>query len=359
MTQRIVFAYSGSDDSSAAIPLLAREYHAEVVAMTLDLGQDQDLEEVHDRALEAGASRVHVLDVRDEFARAFILPVLHAGTPTDGREPIAVPLAQPLIGKTLVEVANIEEASAVAHRCSGLDRVRIENSVRALDASLRLIAWSGEAPRPAIAHTNLWGRAVDHDVSEAPTESLYSWTKSAKVAPDIGADVEITFERGEPIAVNGVPLDVTELIVSLAIIAGRHGVGRMPVIPDAARSGTVCRIHELPAATVLHAAHDALEMSVHSSELMRVRRQLSGTYAELVMGGFWFTPLREALDAFNAAVQQQVTGAVRLQLRKGQCTVVGIEVRGPGIQADGGSRHLDPGNPPPQVPDPGLAVPTP
>ena len=359
MTERIVFAYSGSDDTSAAIPLLAHEYGAEVVAMTLDLGQDQDLEEVHGRALEAGASRAHVLDVRDEFARAFILPALHAGASTDGREPIAVPLAQSLIGQKLVEVANIEEASTVAHCCTGLDRVRIESSVRALDANLRLIAWSGEAQRSAVACTNLWGRVVDHRVSEALPESLYAWTKPATVAPDIGADVEVSFEQGEPIAVNGVPLDITELIVSLAIIAGRHGVGRRTMIVDAARTGAVRRIHEFPAATVLHAAHDALEISVHSSELLRVKQRLSGAYAELVMGGFWFTPLREALDAFNAAVQQQVTGAVRLQLRKGQCAVVGIGVREPGTHVDRGSRHLAPGNPGSPLPNPDLVVPTP
>jgi argininosuccinate synthase len=353
MTERIVFAYSGSDGSAAAIPRLADEYGAEVVAMTLDLGQGQDLEEAHGRALEAGACRAHVLDVRDEFAHAFILRVLHAGAHADGHEPIAVALAQPLIGQKLAEVANIEGASAVAHHCGGLDRVRIEKSVRAFDSNLRVIACGAGSGRSA-ARMNLWGRAVDYDLTEAPPESMYVWTKSSKAAPDSGADVEIAFEQGVPIAVNAVPLDLTELVESLATIAGRHGVGRLPVSADAARPATGRRIHELPAAAVLHAAHDALEMSVHSSELMRVKRQLSGKYAKLVTGGSWFTPLREALDAFNTVVQRQVTGVVRLQLRQGECAVVGIGDRESGIGP--APRLADPGS---RIPDPGLVVPTP
>ncbi|HEY5617425.1 MAG TPA: argininosuccinate synthase domain-containing protein [Vicinamibacterales bacterium] len=353
-TERIVFAYSGSDDSSAVIPLLADEYGAEIVTLTLDVGQDHELGDVRDRALEAGAVRAHVLDARDEFAHEFVLPVLQAGALREGHEPIGFPLAHSLIGKKLAEIARIEEATAVAHHGSGPDQVRIENSVRSQNSKLSVIAFGGGAPCGGKTRTNLWGRAVDYRDTGARPESLYSWTTSSEAAPSAGAHVEIAFEQGVPTAVNGVPLGLTELIESVSIIAGQHGVGRIPAIQDEARSDESRRIHEAPAATVLHAAHDALEMKFGAADLTRLKRQSRGKYAELVVDGLWFTQAREALDAFNALVQEQVSGMVRIQLLKGQYTVVGIRDPGSGIR--GSSSDLAISDPGSRIPDPDVLV---
>ncbi len=352
-------ACSGSDDNSTALARLAAESDVEIVALALDLGQDRELEEVRDRALGAGACRAHVLDVREEFAHGFILPALHAGALQRGHDPMAMSLAQALIGKKLVDIATIEGAGRVAHQYGGRDRARIENSVRALSPNLRVIA-CGDRVSGATPRANLWGRTVDYDGAEAPSESAYSWTKSPAGAPPAGADVEIAFARGVPTAVNRVPLDLTELIESLSTIAGQHGVGRVPVMHDSAGARRRGQIHEVPAATVLHAAHDALETFVASSELKRVKQQLRRRYTELVAGGFWFTPLREALDAFNAVVQEHVTGTVRIQLLKGEYTVVGIRGPGSGIRGDRGSRGSDPADLPSRIPaDPGSPIPDP
>ena len=324
-SERIVFAHSGSDASTAAIAALAAEHGAEVVTLTLDVGQDQELEDIRDRALHAGASRAHVLDAKEEFAYEFILPALQTGALLIGYEPMAFPLVQSLVGKKLVEIAQIEEAAAVAHHGSGAARVRIENGVRALNPGLRVVAHGAESGRTAGVRTNLWGRAADSaDASDAPPEALYAWTKSPSVAPDAGAEVEVAFERGVPTAVNGVPLGLTELIESLSIIGGQHGVGRLLPMHDDVQPGALRRIHETPAATVLHAAYEVLESRIVPDDLRRLKQTLRGEYAALAAGGLWFTELRDALDAFSAVVQKQVSGTVRVQLLKGKYTVTGV-----------------------------------
>jgi argininosuccinate synthase len=324
MTERIVFAYSGSDLDLPAITALASASEAEVVTLTLDVGQEQELEEARDRSLEAGAARAHVIDARDEFAHAFVLPALHAGAMLDASAPIACPLVQALIGKKLVEMACIEEATAIAHHASDLDRIRIENSVRALSPELRVLALGDGTVRTSRTCTNLWGRAVGYDAAKGPSESLYSWTKAPQAAPDVGAEVVLDFERGVPMAINGVALDLSELIESLSIIAGRHGVGRIAAIDHESQPGRVCRIHEAPAATVLHAAHEALEKAASAIDVTPLKHQMRRTYADLVVRGLWFTPVREALDAFNAVVQTQVIGSVRIELFKGSYTVAEV-----------------------------------
>ena len=321
--ERIVLAYSGSEDDSQAISLLAHEYGSEIVTLTLDVGQNQELEEVRDHSLAAGAVRAHVLDARAQFAHEFVLPALQAGALDDGREPTTFPLAHALIGKKLVEMAAIEEATAVAHRGRGYDRLRIENSVRALNPSLHVFSLG--APAECVkTRTNLWGRAVDHENREGPVEAMYSWTKSSEAAPDTGAGLELDFERGVPTAVNGVPLDLSELIESLSIIAGQHGVGRIASPNET--GGRIRRLHEAPAAVVLHAAHAALESATGVYAETPLKQHIRRVYPELIVRGLWFTPLRTALDAFNAVIQSQVNGTVRLQLLKGNYTVAGVRV---------------------------------
>jgi argininosuccinate synthase len=323
MMERIVLAYSGSDDDSEAISLLADEFGSEIVTLTLDVGQDQELEAVRDHSLAAGAVRAHVLDARAEFAHEFVLPALQAGALDDGREPTTFPLAHALISKKLVEMAAIEEATAVAHRRRGRDCVRIENSVRALNPDLHVLSLGAPAERVK-TRTNLWGRAVDYETREGPAEAMYSWTKSRDAAPDTGAGLELGFERGVPKAVNGVPLDLSELIESLSIIAGRHGVGRI-ASPNETGDRFRC-LYETPAAVVLHAAHAALESATGVYAETSLKQHIRQVYPELIMRGLWFTPLRTALDAFNGVIQSQVNGTVRLQLLKGNYTVADVRV---------------------------------
>lgn len=335
MKERIVLAYSGGLDTSAAIPWLAERHHAEIVAVTLDLGQGGELEEIRDRALATGAVRAHVLDVREEFAREYILRALQAGALYEGRYPMATALGRPLIARKLVEIAAIEQATTIAHGSTGNDQVRIEITARALNPAIRVIALprdgNGPIPAPAVSpysiDTNLWGRSIAGGVLAdpwaEPPEDVYTLTKAATDAPNMPAYVEIAFERGVPVAVNGVPMALTELIESLSIIAGQHGVGRIDMVENAVAGIKSREIYEAPAAVVLHTAHKELEMFVSPKDLEQLTRELSATYADLVYSGLWFTATREALDAFTARVQESVTGVVRVKLFKGHHIVVG------------------------------------
>ena len=288
--ERIVLAYSGSDDDSEAIPLLADEYGSEIVTLTLDVGQDQELEEVRDHSLAAGAVRAHVLDARRSSRMSSCCPLCRRARLDDGREPTTLPLAHALIGKKLVEMAAIEEATA-AHRGRGhdCDAHRKQCPSAEPESSRPLVGRSRRACEDA--HST-WGSSRRlRRVREGPAEAMLSWTKSPEAAPDTGADLELDFERGVPTAVNGVPLDLSELIESLSIIAGQHGVGRIASPNET--GGRIRRLYEAPAAIVLHAAHAALE-----SADWRLCRDVAeaahspGIPPELIVHGLWFTPLR-------------------------------------------------------------------
>lgn len=349
--ERIVLAYSGGLDTSVAVPWLAERFNAEVIAVTLDLGQGRELDDVRERALAVGAVRCHVVDMREEFAREYILPALQAGALYEGRYPMATSLGRPLIAKQLVEIAEIEAASAIAHGCTGKgnDQVRIDVSARALNPAMRVIAparmWGMSRPdeiayaqargipvpatvdSPYSTDANLWGRSIECGVLEdpwaEPPEEIYTLTRSPAECPDTPAYVEITFVDGVPTEINGVPMPLVELIDSLETIAGAHGVGRLDMVENRLVGIKSREIYEAPAATVLHAAHRELEMMVIPRDLERVKHDLSRTYADLVYDGLWFTPTREAIDAFVASVQVRVTGTIRVKLFKGDCRVVG------------------------------------
>lgn len=349
--ERIVLAYSGGLDTSVAIPWLAEKYNAEVIAVTLEMGQGRQLDLVRERALATGAVRAHVLDVREEFARDYILPALQAGAIYEDRYPLATALGRPLIAKKLVEIAQMESATAIAHGCTGKgnDQVRIDVSARALDPTIQVIAparvWGMTRPdeieyarirdipvpttkaSPYSTDENLWGRSIECGVLEdpwnEPPEEIYALTKSPVEAPDAPAYVEIEFVRGVPTLVNGVGMPLTELIGSLETIAGAHGVGRIDVVENRLVGIKSREIYEAPAATVLHAAHRELEGLVIPKDLQRLKARLAQDYADLVYNGLWFTPTREAIDAFVAHVQPRVTGTVRLKLFKADCRVVG------------------------------------
>lgn len=351
MKERILLAHSGGLDTSVAIAWLAEEYDAEIITITLDLGQGGELDEVRGRALATGALRAHVLDVREEFARDYILPALQAGATYEGRYPLGTALGHPVIARMLVEIAAIENAGAIAHGCAdqGNDQVRLELSVRALNPVVRILAparvWGMTGPEkieyartrrvalpttlqsPYSIDSNLWGRSIAcgalEDPWQEPPQEIYRLTRQPAAAPTAPAYVEIAFERGVPVAVNGVALGLVELIESLTTIAGGHGVGRIDMVENLVTAVKSREIYEAPAAVVLHAAHQELTSFVSSRDLDRLTRELSVRYADLVYNGLWFTPMREALDAFTAKVQQRVTGVVRVKLFKGAHTVVG------------------------------------
>ena len=349
---RIVLGYSGGLDTSVAIPWLAEKYRAEIVTVTMDLGQGKELDDARERALALGAVRAHVLDLRGEFARDFVLPALQAGAVYEDRYPLATALGRPLISKHLVDIARLEGATAVAHGCGtekGNDAVRIELAVRTLNPDLEVLAplalWDVTkqekvafakkrgipvpvgADSPYSTDVNLWGRSIEYGVLDdpwlEPPDDVYLLTRSPAEAPDIPAYVEIEFERGAPVAINGVTLSLVELISSLETIAGAHGVGRIDLLENRLGGTKSREIYEAPAGVLLHAAHNELQKYVTPRDLARLASDVSVRYADLVYNGLWYSPTREAIDALVAKVQERVTGAIRLKLFKGDHRVVG------------------------------------
>jgi argininosuccinate synthase len=347
--ERIVLAYSGGLDTLVAIPWLLENYDAEVVTLTLDLGQGRDLADIRERALALGVVRAHVIDVREELVGDYILPALKAGALHDGH-PMATALGRLLIAKRLVEIARMEGANAVAHGSAGTanGHMPLEVSVRTLGPSLRVIAparcWAmtradeieyARAHNITVSETvenrhatdaNLWGRSVSFGVLEdtcvEPVEDVYTLTRSPEECPDEPAFIDIEFDSGIPVRANGVEMPLLELIESLETIAGAHGVGRMGVAANRLTGVTTRQVHEAPAGFVLHTAHNELEKLVMTPNFRHLKRHLTRAYVDLVESGFWFSPMREAIDAFVEAVQPRVTGAVRLELFKGDCRVV-------------------------------------
>jgi argininosuccinate synthase len=342
---RIVLAFSGGVQTSTGIGWLKEVHGAEVVAVTLDLGQGGDLEAVRDRALALGAARAHVLDLREEFARAYILPALRADALYEDRYPLEAALAWPLIAQKLGEIAAIEEAAAVAHGGSTSAGVPSELNVtiRAASPHLDVIALPhADGGGVRSVNANLWGRSIDctglDDPWGEPPEHLYALTKTGPDCPNEPAYVELTFEQGTPVAINGVTMPLVDLIVSLRTIAGAHGVGRLDLV-ETATAGRSRKVYEAPAAVVLHTAHRELTKLAASRDLDRFARQVRVHYADLICHGLWFTPFREALDAFVNKVQERVTGEVRLKLFKGACRTAG---RKPAAVRQGTTDHRQP-----------------
>jgi argininosuccinate synthase len=338
MMKRIVLAYSGSLSTTVAIPWLTETYGAEIVTVTVDLGADQELGTVRDRALAAGAVRAHVLDVREEFAHDYVLRALKADAMLVGAS-----LSRPLLARKLVEVADMEQADAVAHGCTAeLDHVRFDTAARALSPGNMVLApaleW-GMTRQEQVQYARvrgisvpasvdgvhkidatLWGRSIKCGPLEGQRtdarEGMHTLTQAAEDCPHEAAYVEMTFERGVPTAINGVSMGLVELIASLGTIAGAHGVGR-----DTNQD----MIYEAPAAVVLHTARGELHRLVAAPEVERFSHIVRHHYTAIGCSGLWFTPLREALDAYLDRVHEQVTGLVRLKLFKGDCRGVGSQ----------------------------------
>lgn len=348
---RIVLAYSGDLYTTVAIPWLKARHRADVIAVIADLGQGRALEAARDRALAAGAVRAHVVDVRDEFARAFVLPALRACAVLDDGAPQPEALGRPLLGQVVVDIARIERAVAVGHACEAgdPDQARIESAILALNPSLTLLrpaaewnmshqqvidyARTEQLPVPPAsaggrgaseagwrADVNLWGRTLRPLRADAPVpDAAFAQTIAQRGGAREAATVQLSFDHGVPTGINGVPMPFVELIQNLTAIAGAHGVGRLP----ASGGGWV----EAPAAVVLHTALRALARHRWSPELEAFANTVGKTYADLVQHGGWFGPLRDGLDAFVGRTQQDLDGVVSLGLAYAACRAVDVTPR--------------------------------
>lgn len=296
----------------------------DVVTMTLDVGQAGELAHARQRALEQGALRAHVLDVREEFARDFVGPSLRADALSPGGRPWIAELTWSLIARHLVRVAQMEGAGAVAFQATE-GRHPIQCAVSLLDRTLTCMPLprAGMEPSSEPARSNLWGRLfAPADPWEPAPDAGYALTKAGPRAADLPAHLEISFEQGMPTRVNGVTMSFTELTASVGTIAGAHGVGRFDVL-DRAGERVRRSVGEAPAAVVLHLAHRDLQAFVTPGDLHHLASDLADEYGRLIAEGRWFSPARDAIDAFVQSVQARVTGTVRLRLFKGTCTVVG------------------------------------
>ena len=345
-----MLACSGDLVTSVAIRWLAERYSAEVVTVTVDIGQGEALDDVRERALSAGAVRAHVIDARDEFARRFILPALRAGALDEEGEAFAVPLARLLVARHLVATAALEQAAAVAH--GAVDAVvgeKLTRLVRSLNPRLRVLApacdWKLTRPaqiafargsdipvlepaeRPVTVSSNLWGRTARTSLAGADASLLATHLIRTVPAPSTPALVALRFEHGVPVAINDVEMPLVDLIGSLATIAGAHGVGRVQVLTMS--RGPERLAIEAPAAAVLRAACRELRAATSPAHVRRLAADLAVDYADFIVNGRWFTPEREALDALLTAARDSMTGTVRLQVFKGGCRVVDVEVPEP------------------------------
>jgi argininosuccinate synthase len=351
--KKVVLAYSGGLDTSIIVPWLRENYGCEVIAFCADIGQgDEDLRGLEQKALRSGASHFVLRDVKEEFARDYLFPLLRSGAVYERKYLLGTSIARPLIARHLVEVAHEFQADAVAHGATGKgnDQVRFEVTVMALDPRLKIIApwreWHIRSREQAIAYAqerifpvtatvksifsrdwNLWHLSHEggplEDPWNEPEESMYQITTSPENAPDEPEYIEIEFESGTPVAVNGERLSPATLIQRLNAIGATHGIGRADLVENRLVGMKSRGVYETPGGTILVHAHRELESLTLDRDTMHFKDMLAIRYAELVYYGLWFSPLREALDAFFAATQGPVTGTVRLKLYKGNIIVAG------------------------------------
>ncbi len=351
MAKKVVLAYSGGLDTSIIIPWLKENYGGcEVIAMIGDLGQKEDLEAAKKKALATGASSAHIEDLREEFITEYVWPTLRAGAVYEHKYLLGTSFARPILAKRQVELAHKLGADALAHGCTGKgnDQVRFELAAKALGPELAIIApwreWNIVSREEAIAYAQAHGVPVEQskkniysrdrnvwhlsheggvleDPANAPDEAMWQWIVAPESAPDKPTTVEIGFEEGIPVSVNGKKLKPLALIEELNEIAAANGVGRMELVENRLVGIKSRGAYETPGGTLLVLAHRELESLALDRETAHYQQILSLRYAEMVYYGMWFTPLREALDGFFASSQKRVTGSVGLTLRRGNVTV--------------------------------------
>ena len=349
---KVVLAYSGGVDTSVCIPYLKQEWGVdEVITFAADLGQGDELEPIRLKALDAGASQSIVGDLIQPFIEEFAFPAIRANALYEGRYPLSTALARPLIARRLVEVAREVGADAVAHGCTGKgnDQVRFDVAIAALAPDLKVLTpareWGmsreqtiayGEGcgiPAPVSKKSpysidlNLLGRSVEagplEDPMVAPPEEVFAMSVSVDAAPSQHQEIEIGFEAGNPVSIDGVRLAPVELIREANRLAGMHGIGRLDMIENRVVGIKSREIYETPGLLLLIQAHQELESLTLAADVLRTKRQLEMQWADLVYQGLWFGPLKDALDGFMDRTQQHVNGVVRLRLHKGSAAVIG------------------------------------
>src|SRR6516164_7788741 len=350
MRERVVLAYSGGLDTSIIIPWLKENYNCDVIAMIADVGQGDDIDAVIEKAHKTGAAKVVVEDLRDEFLSDYVFPALRAGAVYEHKYLLGTSLARPVIAKHQVQVALKENATAVAHGCTGKgnDQVRFEHAFQALAPELKVIApwreWTLKSREDCLDYAekrgipvaasrekihsrdrNIWHLSHEggelEDPANAPLDSTWQLTRSPKEAPDREESVTVGYAAGTPVSVNGQKLDAVSLVELLNEIGGRNAVGRIDLVENRFVGIKSRGCYETPGGTLLLTAHRELEALCLERDLMHFKQQVALKYAELVYYGLWFTPLREALDAFVAQTQKEVTGEITLKLYKGNVDV--------------------------------------
>ena len=350
--KKVVLAYSGGVDTSVCIPYLKNEWGVEeVITLAADLGQGDELEPIRKKALASGASESLVIDATEEFVKDYAFPAIQANALYEYRYPLSTALARPLIAKLLVEAAEKYGADAIAHGCTGKgnDQVRFDVSIGALNPKIKILApareWKmsreetiayGEKcgiPSPVKKSSpysidrNLLGMAIEagilEDPWEEPPEEVYLMTKAIEQTPDKPEYLEIGFDSGNPVSLNGKDLSPVALISQLNEIVGNHGIGRIDMIENRLVGIKSREIYETPAILVLMHAHRDLESLTLTADVTRYKRGIEETYSQMIYNGLWYNPLKTALDAFIQDTQKRVTGTVRLKLFKGNATIVG------------------------------------
>lgn len=351
MKEKVVLAYSGGLDTSVAIKWMAENYNVDIITFTANVGGVVDLPAIKKKALDMGAKDAFVVDAKESFVENFVFPALQANAMYEGQYPLATALGRPLMAQLMVEVARKTGATAVAHGSTGKgnDQVRFDVSVAALAPDLKIMAPAREwgmtreetityaekngipipitVKSPYSIDENLWGRSIECGVLEdpwvEPPDDVYIWTNSPDKAPDKPLYVEIQFEKGIPVGLDGKAMNSIALIQSLHEMAGENGIGRVDHVESRLVGIKSREIYEAPAAMVLMKAHKALEAMTLSRDQLRFKDRVAIEYADLIYDGLWFSALRDDLAAYVSSSQKYVTGTVRVKLHKGNCTVVG------------------------------------
>ncbi|MCC9296450.1 argininosuccinate synthase [Clostridium sp. MT-14] len=358
MKDKVVLAYSGGLDTSVIIPWLKENYDMEVIAACIDVGQDDDMEQVRKKALETGASKVYIEDMKEEFVKDYLFKAVKANLLYEGAYMLGTSLARPLMAKKLVEIAHKEGAKCISHGCTGKgnDQVRFEVGIASFDPTIKIIApwrlWNIKSREDAIDYANSKGVEVaatkekiysndkniwhvSHeggDLEDPRNEhktSMYFMTTTPEKAKDEDTYIELYFEKGEPKKLNGQELDPVTMMEKLNKIGGENGIGIVDMVENRLVGMKSRGVYETPGGTILYAAHTALERLTIDKDTFHYKQLVSQKYGELVYDGLWFGSLRKALDAFVEATQENVTGNVKLKLYKGNILTASIDAQYP------------------------------
>ena len=349
---KVVLAYSGGLDTSVILKWIKETYQCEVIAFSANIGQEEELDNLEEKALKTGASKVYIEDLRESFVNDYVFPAFRANAIYEGQYLLGTSLARPLIAKRQIEIAKIEGADAVSHGATGKgnDQVRFELSYLSLNPGINIIApwriWnlnsrtellkyaekhgieiSKTQPKPYSSDRNLLHISYEgeelEDPWKRPDESMFTLTNSLKDAPDESEIIDITFEYGNPVAINNKPMSGADLLYELNKLGGKHGIGRIDMVENRFVGMKSRGVYETPGGTILRTAHINMESITMDREVMHLRDSLIPKYSQLIYNGFWFAPEMKILQQFIDSTQQDVSGVVKLELYKGNCTVIG------------------------------------